>query len=103
MSAFTLAHVVTFAEDPFFTELWVAVFHSSISIWTTPLIISFRVGLEVTKLSQLCILWEGLNFAFILKERFSEYRFMWQFSPRPLGISPFSSEYTGLFLMSVVP
>lgn len=34
------------STSPFFTELWVAVFHSFISIWT-PLSISFRVGLEV--------------------------------------------------------
>lgn len=102
MSAFIPAHVVTFTEDLFL--------HRALSCCLPFLYFSlnnspqhfFQSRSRGTKLFQLCILWDCLNFAFILKERFSEYRFTWEFSPRPVGISPFSSEYTGLSLMPAV-
>ena len=80
MSAFIPAHVVTFTEDPFL--------HRALSCCLPFFYFNlnspqhfFQSGSRGTKLFQLCVLWECLNFAFILKERFREYRFTWQFSP----------------------
>ena len=80
MSAFIPAHVVTFTEDPFL--------HRALSCCLPFFYFNlnspqhfFQSGSRGTKLFQLCVLWEYLNFAFNLKERFSEYRFTWQFSP----------------------
>lgn len=101
MSAFIPAHVATLYWRPLSQSFELL---SPIPLFQSEqlLSISFRAGLEVPKLFQLCILWDCLNCAFILKERFSEYRFTWEFSPRPVGISPFS-EYTGLYLMPAGP